>query len=187
MNGFIEDLDDGQLLRQLVLPSLKRLILTSPLGKPVVNWPQRDIVDLILRSACNIEVLHGRAELEENFTIALLEIMPLLKEVHMIGTSFLLSIFGRMAYQEFLPNVTSIECRTRRIPADMDDELWLLIEDTEFIEPFSGRRQLLSILLMGQLRLYPAPQLEELQRKFLEVKFQRCPSKLILLDREFEL
>lgn len=187
-NGFIANLWNAKkFIKQLLLPSLKRLTLTSPIGTKV-EWPLDGISNLILRSACDIRVFHLRSSLPNDSTLALLHIMPSLTELSVQGIAILPFILGRMAHEDFLPNLISIECCTYWLSQGVIDEVLEALGDTGFMEPLPSGGIPRSVHIIMNTRMDIPLQLDTLQRNWLTVTISfQLVNSLRIGDTECEL
>jgi hypothetical protein len=171
-----DGLDYRQLFRHLLLPSLKRLTLTSVPGTDVI-WSQHDLVDLIIRSTCDVHIFNGLLNAPEALILAILDKMPFLTSLSIRDIGVLPSILGRMAHEDFLPMLTSFECHTS-FPEVISAASHLIdaMSDTGFMEPLmddSDHKPLTITFivnnLMGGYNLNPT---DGLQRNWLNFEFR---------------
>lgn len=169
-NGYISPgIEDSRLLRHLILPSLKHLVLNPASIK--ARWPEDDIVNLILRSACKLEVFHFKSTLD-NFIVTLLNLMLLsLKELKIMGTRILLSILQQMVKTSIFPNLRLIKCDVGGFLKYMVVNMMEALGETGFTGPFLEDGVPLSIVLIGE-KWPPEARLDGLQRNRLKTSYQ---------------
>ncbi|KAF9457322.1 hypothetical protein BDZ94DRAFT_237462 [Collybia nuda] len=184
MHGYRPEIEHASnFLQYLLLPSLKRLILTSHDGIAAL-WPLNDISELILKSACNIKVFHARSFLGQDSALPLLNNMPSLTELLIQGITPLPVILGRMAHDDFLPHLKYIECRSYVVFDDTPEEIIEALGDEGFMETPSDFVPPLSVHIVTTGEEFMRPQLDSLQRNQLNVNIEKVDK---LYEKECEL
>lgn len=111
--------DYGQFLQYLAFPALKRLtLIETPF---VTRWSQHHLVDLLRRSACDLEAFQLKGLLSEVFLLTLIEEMPSLKRLSLREPSCLPRIIGRMVKDGFLPGLQWLECPIFTVDSALED------------------------------------------------------------------
>lgn len=111
--------DVGQFLQCLAFPALKRLTLVeTPF---CTRWSEHHLVDLLRRSACDLEAFQLEGFLSEDFLLELIEEMPSLKRLSLKEPSCLPRIIGRMIQDGFLPGLQYLECPIFSVDSALDD------------------------------------------------------------------
>lgn len=98
--------ESSKFLQHLTVPSLKRLELRTT--EHTVD--KQDLIDLIRRSVCKIEVFKFWWSLEEHFLFEVLPEIPYFQRLSMTGSSLFLELLVHLTNDTFLPNLWMIEC-----------------------------------------------------------------------------
>lgn len=107
----------GQFLQYLAAPCLKRLSFASEDINS--SWYSEDAIDLIQRSACEIEALKISLNFSNVFVIDMLQVTPSLQRLSVGSSDILSSIIKGMIWDGILPELRLFEYITKNLQKTM--------------------------------------------------------------------